>query len=92
MHQGRDEDEDEPGLTSALTQAQADACCAFAEQEQSGQSNASFASPMSVAVLGSGVVVPSMPPRFVLTDDWRTSIPSPSPPVPRHVLLSVFLI
>jgi hypothetical protein len=90
MHQG--DDEDEPGLESPLTQAQADSCCAFAEQEQSGQSYELFASPISVAVLGTGVVVPAMPPRLMLTDDWRTRLPSPSPPVPTHVLLSVFLI
>jgi hypothetical protein len=90
MHQGRDEDE--PGPTAPLTQAQADSCCGFAEQEQSGQSPESFAPLVSVAVLGAGVVVPSRPPRLLLTDDWRTSLPSPSSPVPKHVLLSVFLI
>ena len=92
MHQGRDEDEDEPGVTAVVTQAEADSCCGFAEQEQSGQSHESFASPVSLAVLGTGVVVPAMPPRLVLTDDWRTRIPSPSSPVPKHVLLSTFLI
>lgn len=89
MHQGRG---DESSMTVTLTQAQADTCCASSEQKQSGQSNEAFAAPVSSAVLGAGIVVPPTPPRLVLTDDWRTSIPSRSPPVPKHVLLSVFLI
>ena len=83
--------QDRSGTTATLTQTQADTCCASSEQKQSGQSNEAFAAPVSSAVLGAGIVVPPTPPRIVLTDDWRTS-PSPSSPVPKHVLLSVFLI
>lgn len=78
--------------TQIFTQAQADSCCALSEQEQSGQSSQAFAAPASRAVLGPGIVVPPAPPRRVLTDAWRAWAPVPSPPVSKHVLLSVFLI
>ena len=78
--------------TQTVSQAEADSCCASSEQEQSGQASQAFAVPISSAVLGLGIVVPPAPPRRVLTDAWRTSIPIPSPLVQKHVLLSVFLI
>ena len=81
-----------PSATQTVTQAQADSCCALAEQEQSGQSNQPFAAPVSSGVLGPGIVVPPAPPRLVLTDAWRTGTPVPSPLVSKHVLLSVFLL
>jgi hypothetical protein len=88
MHEGPQE-----GMaTTPPSQDQADARCAFSEQRHSGQASEPFGAPVSSAVLGTGLVVPPAPPRLVLTDDWRTSIPSPSPPVQKHVLLSVFLI
>jgi hypothetical protein len=89
MHQGRGDDS---STTLAITQAQADSCCASSEQEQSGQAPQAFAVPVSRAVLGLGIVVPPAPPRLVLTDAWRTGVPIPSPLVQKHVLLSVFLI
>ena len=88
MHKGRSEG----SATQSVTQAQADSCCALSEQEQSGQSNQAFAAPVSSAVLGPGIVVPPAQPRLVVTDAWRTGTPVPSPPVSKHVLLSVFLI
>jgi hypothetical protein len=66
--------------------------CALSEQEQSGQSNQAFAAPVSSAVLGPGIVVPPAQPRLVVTDAWRTGTPVPSPPVSKHVLISVFLL
>lgn len=89
MHKGHS---DGSTATQTVTQAQADSCCALSEQEQSGQSNQAFAAPVSSAVPGPGIVVPPAPPRLVLTDAWRTGTPVPSPPVSKHVLLSVFLI
>ena len=80
------------GATRVVTQAQADSCCALSEQEQSGQSTQAVAVPVPVADLGPGIVVPPATPRLVLTDSWRTSAPVPSPPLHRHVLLSVFLL
>ena len=89
MHTGHS---DGSTATLTVTQAQADSCCASSEQEQSGQATQAVAVPVSSAVLGLGIIVPPAPPRLVLTDAWRTGAPVPSPPVPKHVLLSVFLI
>lgn len=89
MHKGPSSDST---ATPDVTQAEADSCCASSEQEQSGQDTQAFAVPVSSAVLGLGIVVAPAPPRLVLTDAWRSGVPSPSPPVSRHVLLSVFLL
>lgn len=89
MHEGQPKGS---SATQTVTQAQADSCCALSEQEQSGQSNQAFAAPVCGAVLGPGIIVPPALPRLVLTDAWRTGAPVPSPPVSRHVLLSVFLL
>jgi hypothetical protein len=75
----------------ALTQADADSCCASSERESSHPSTPSFAA-ISVAVLGTGIILPASVPALVLSDDWRILSPHPSPPVPRYVLLSVFLV
>lgn len=83
---------DGAGATRVVTQAQADSCCAFSEQEQSGQSAQVVAAATPAVERGSGIVVPPATPRLVLTDSWRTSAPMPSPPLHRHVLLSVFLL
>ena len=75
-----------------LTQVQADSCCASAEGQRSNQSNPSFVTAITAAVLGVGVVLPANVPALVLSDAWRTSAPIPIAPVPKHVLLSVFLV
>ena len=78
--------------TQTITQAEADRCCAASEQEQAGQTTQAFVVPVSSAVLALGIVVPSAPPRLVLTDAWRSRVPLRPPPLPRHALLSVFLL
>ena len=75
-----------------ITQAQADSCCAAAEGQNSNQSNPSFVTATTAAVLGVGVVLPANVPALVLSGAWRTSAPIPVAPVPKHVLLSVFLV
>ena len=80
------------GSSRTLTQAQADACCTASEGEKSNPSTPTFVPAISVAVLGPGVVLPASVPALVLSDDWRTILPIPSAAVPRHVLLSVFLV
>ena len=89
MHKGSS---DRSESERVLTQAQADSCCAAAEGQNSNQSNPSFVTVISAAVLGAGVVLPAVVPALVLSDGWRTSVPIPIAPVPRHVLLSVFLV
>jgi len=80
------------GSGRVLTQVEADTCCATSERESSGPSTPTFVAGMSVAVLGPGIVLPASVPALVLSDDWRTDSPIPIAPVPRHVLLSVFLV
>jgi hypothetical protein len=75
-----------------LTQAQADNCCASSEREQSNPSNPTFIAAISDAVLGPAVVLAASAPSLVVTDGWRTAVPLPQAAVPRHVLLSVFLV
>ena len=89
MHKG---DSHRSGSARVLTQAQADSCCASAEGQNSNQSNPSFVTAITAAVLGVGVVLPANVPALVLSDAWRTSAPIPIAPVPKHVLLSVFLV
>ena len=89
MHKG---DSQGSAPQRVLTQAQADSCCAASERKSSDQSNPSFATAITVAVLGVGIVLPASVPALVLSDAWRTSAPMPIAPVPKHVLLSVFLV
>jgi hypothetical protein len=89
MHKG---DSQSSGSARVLTQAQADSCCASSERKNSDQSNPSFATAITAAVLGAGIVLPASVPALVLTNAWRTSAPIPIAPVPKHVLLSVFLV
>ena len=80
------------GATPALTQAQADACCASSEPDGSTPSTAPAASAITVAVLGLSIVVP--PPARI--DRFHPASfadpPNASTAVARHVLLTVFLI
>jgi hypothetical protein len=89
MHKARS---DESGSERVITQAQADACCAASERDQSNSSNPTAIAAISATVLGAGVVLPAVTPSLVLTDGWRMDAPIHGPPVPRHILLSVFLV
>ena len=89
MHKG---DSHHSGSEHALTQAQADSCCASSEGKNSNESSPSFVAAITAAVLGTGTVLPANVPALVLSDAWRTSAPIRIAPVPKHVLLSVFLV
>ena len=88
MHKGGESSKSE----RVISQAQADACCAVSEGQQSNQSTPTFVTVISSPVLGVGVVVPMPAPALVLSDSWRTVAPIPIAHVPKHVLLSVFLV
>jgi hypothetical protein len=75
-----------------VTQAQADSCCASSERETSGPSTPNVAATISLAILGPGIALPASVPALVLSDGWRSVSPLPAAPVPRHILLSVFLL
>jgi hypothetical protein len=89
MHNGESH---ESGSDRLVTQAQADSCCASSQRKESGQSVPLFAPTISPAVLGPAVALPAALPALVLSDGWRTVTPAPTSPVPKHVLLSVFLV
>jgi len=89
MHKGESHNS---GSARVLTQVQANSCCASAEGQNSNQPSPSFVIAITAAVLGVGVVQPANIPALVLSDAWRTSAPIPIAPVPKHVLLSVFLV
>jgi hypothetical protein len=77
---------------ATVTQAEADSCCAASERETSNPPGATVVAAMSSAVWGSGIVMPVSAPALVLSDGWRTFTPIATAPIPRHVLLSVFLV
>lgn len=74
------------------SQSQAEHCCVASERDTPYQSM-----PMSVAtaatpVLGTSILLPLPVPALVRTDAWRTATPLLVTPVPRHLLLAVFLV
>ena len=74
-----------------LTQAQADSCCAASEPDDPAPSQ----SPVPVATPLAVVSTPATPvvlQPVAAGDAWRTLVPVPIAHVPRHVLLSVFLV
>ena len=74
-----------------VTQAAADDCCAQSERHESTRSGPVFASTMTFVLLESvPAVVLSFLPTVPLSAPWET--PSPPAHVPKHVLLSVFLV
>ena len=89
MHTGESHDS---SSRHEITQGAADSCCAASTPEQSNRAASTFVVAVSLAMLGPGIVLPASVPALVLSDDWRTTIPIPATPIPRHVLLSVFLV
>ena len=92
MHKGHKGESQSSSSARVVSQAQADSCCASAEHENSSQSSPTFVAAISTAVLGTGIVLPATVPALVLSDGWRTVAPLPTTHVPKHVLLSVFLV
>jgi hypothetical protein len=77
--------------SQVLTQAQADTCCA-SSNHQSSQSGGPFVGSITLAVLGTATVLPAVAPSLVRSDGWRTAVPIPAAPIPKHILLSVYLV
>ena len=81
----------ENGPTRVVTQAQADRCCAASEHEDSAPSPSYGAFFVTLAVALSPI--PGLlPAPEAHADIWRASVPIPASPVPKHLLLSVFLV
>jgi hypothetical protein len=87
MHKSESED----GPTRVVTQAEADRCCAASEHEDStpSQSNAGFFLTLAVAL---SPIPGLLPAPEAHADIWRASVPIPTGHVPKHLLLSVFLV
>jgi len=74
-----------------VTQAAADDCCAQSQQHESSPSGTVFSPTVTLAVLQTlPPVVLSLAPTALLSAPRET--PSPPAHVPKHVLLSVFLV
>jgi hypothetical protein len=86
MHQGQRG----AGHDHDVTPAQADACCVSSERSDPGQSVPAFVAMVSDAA-PVAVVFPVIPPALTLRALGPT-LPIPVAPVPKHVLLSVFLV
>ena len=78
-------------LGRVVTQADADSCCAASEGDHSTPSVSSFGLTVAVAIVP--VTLPAI--EAVISSrpaSWRTVVPPPADSVPRHLLLSVFLV
>jgi len=79
------------GSKSAITQAQADDCCAAAStRTQSSVASCSFIAPGATALPLIADVVVQVP--VLALQEWRALVPLPVSPVPKHLLLSVLLV
>ena len=81
------------GSERVVTQAQADSCCAASDANDSTPSPGAFSLSLSAALVTSTLTtlaLTSAPPASF--EAWRTHAPLPVGQVPKHVLLSVFLI
>jgi hypothetical protein len=87
MHKSDSED----GPTRVVSQAEADRCCAASEHEDStpSPSNGAFFVTLAVAL---SPIPGLLPAPEAHADIWRASVPIPTGHVPKHVLLSVFLV
>jgi hypothetical protein len=74
-----------------VTQEQADTCCARSERAPSTPSSPSQIAPVTLALVSTpvAVVLPDFEP---LPTGWQSFVPVAASPVPRHILLSVFLV
>lgn len=81
------------GSEGVVTQAQADTCCAASDADDATPPAGAFSLSFSAALVTSPLA--TLPPIVALPasfDAWRTHVPLPVGHVPKHVLLSVFLI
>jgi hypothetical protein len=74
-----------------LTQAQADTCCAAsAQRRDSSTAGSTFAGPAAIALVP---ITPfTVPLNAFASDQWRALVPLPVSSIPKHLLLSVFLV
>ena len=76
----------------AVSQGQADACCAASERQGADPSTPTLGLTPWTVPPGAPIVLPAYVPPPVLTEGWRIVARVPTSLIPRHVLLSVFLV
>ena len=79
------------GSTRVVSQAEADSCCAASERGDSTPSASSFVPVVSLGPVVGSIAVFALPARFSF-EAWRAVVHLPGSQVPKHLLLSVFLI
>lgn len=79
------------GSATAVTQAEADHCCATSEHHDSAPSKSTALFAVSLTLVSSpvSILLPAVPPR---AEAWRTADAIPIARVAKHLLLSVFLL
>ena len=88
MHKSDSEHDESKRVVS---QAEADRCCAASEQDDSAPLPAGPAFSVTLAVVLSPVSA-LIPDPQAAVELWRASVPIPTTHVPKHLLLSVFLV
>ena len=79
------------GTRHTVSQAQADNCCAGSEGTHSTTTNSTFV--LSGIIVFAPATMPVVTSRNVpALQDWRALVPLPVSPVPKHLLLSVFIV
>jgi hypothetical protein len=87
MHES---DSGQSGSGRAVTQAEADSCCAESERDDAAPSASVFVLTVPLAALTGPV--PFVIPDFAASEAWRTHVPVPGTRVAKHLLLSVLLV
>jgi hypothetical protein len=77
---------------TAVTQIEADNCCASSTHDTPDQSSPTSSASRVPAVLGTGTVLYPHIPTLVLSERSRMVEPAPVGAIPRHILISVFLV
>jgi hypothetical protein len=85
MHKG-----EKDGAAPAISQAEADSCCAASETDESAPTASTLNFSISLAPVQTAVQL--VEPPLVRMEARRTLAPVPSTSVPKYVLLSVFLV
>ena len=83
--------ESRSGARHTVSQAQADNCCAGSERTHSTTTTSTFV-PSGIVALAPATMPVVTSPNVPALQDWRALVPLPVAPVPKHLLLSVFLV
>lgn len=89
MHQS---DASESQDAHAVTQARADACCAASERHGADPNTPTLTLTPWAVPPGAPIVLPAYVPPPVLADGWHVVARVSTTLIPRHLLLSVFLV